>query len=147
MSFVGSVGLAIVSTDIDDDEHVVFAGVAFSGIYMYLLTFGCVAWYDQSTTSDTYEKRAGAMWPHLAGVCLAAPVLATVAFAVDRYTGNKFSNYGYVWEFIFVISVLGASLGLYIREPSPVHASTRLHARIPGSQRHPNLPYQSSLVF
>jgi len=120
MSFAGSVGFAIVSTDIAEDEHIVYAGVAFAGIYMYLLAFGCVARYYPNGNGKPGEKGAGALWPRVAGVCIGVPVVATAVFAIDYFTRKAFCyDYSYVWEFIFVISMLGAALALYIEEPVP----------------------------
>jgi len=145
MSFAGSVGFAIVSTDIAEDEHIVYAGVAFTGIYMYLLAFGCVAYYYHNGNGNKGEKGGGALWPRVAGLCLAAPVLTTIVFAVDYYSGQAFCfEYAYVWEFIFVISMLGAALGLYIKEPVPVKQK-RTHDRVFLGPF--ELDYQPVLVF
>lgn len=132
MSFAGSVGFAIVSTDIAEDEHIIYAGVAFTGIYMYLLAFGCVAWYYHDGNGCECEKGGGALWPNVAVVCLALPAWTTIVFLVDYYSGQAFCfEYAYVWEFIYVISMLGAALGLYIKEPVPLSVGAPLRSHEP----------------
>jgi uncharacterized membrane protein len=115
-SLGGSVGFAIVSTDIDKSEHVVYAGTAFIGIYVFLVAFTYLAFYYQEgngTCNDEHGK--GAYWPLLAGISLDIPVLALIVYAISDAMGEPLSHdYDYVWEFIFVACMLVASLCLYI---------------------------------
>jgi len=114
-SLGGSVGFAIVSTDIDKSEHVTYAGTAFVGIYVYLLAFTYLAFYYQDGNGARGEHGKGAYWPLLAGISLDLPVLALIVFAVANAMGEPFSrDYDYVWEFIFVACMLVAALCLYI---------------------------------
>ena len=115
-SFGGSVGFAIVSTDIDESEHVTYAGTAFAGIYVFLLAFTYLAYYYQEGNGARDDEHGkGAYWPFLAGISLTIPVLALIVFAVANAMGEPFSrDYDYVWEFIFVACMLVASLCLYI---------------------------------
>jgi len=114
-SLGGSVGFAIVSTDIDKSEHIVYAGTAFTGIYVFLVAFTYLAFYYQEDNKDCNDHGKGAYWPLLAGISLDIPVLALIVYAVSDAMGEPLSrNYDYVWEFIFVTCMLVASLCLYL---------------------------------
>ncbi len=114
-SFAGSVGFAIVSTDIDQSQHIVYAGTAFVGIYVYLTAFTYLAFFYQNGNGDCTENGKAAYWPQLAGVMLDIPVMALVLYAVSDAIGKPLSrDYDYVWEFIFVGCMLVAALCLYI---------------------------------
>lgn len=122
-SFGGSVGFAIVSTDIDESEHVTYAGTAFAGIYVFLLAFTYLAYYYQKGNGARGEHGKAAYWPFLAGISLAIPVIALIVYAVSDAMGEPFSrDYDYVWEFIFVACMLVASLCLYIESQDNLQA-------------------------
>lgn len=131
LSFAGSVGFAIVSTDISEDEHLVYAGIAFTGIYMYLLAFGGLASYYHNGNGAADEVGGAALWPMASSLFLLVPVATSIVYAIDHYYFDaSFSReYAYVWEFIFVISMLGAALSLYVNKPggSP---GTREHQEV-----------------
>ena len=114
MSLGGSVGFAIVSTDISQDEHVTYAAIAFAGIYVYLVTFGLLAWYYPSGNGAPKEENGSALWPKLAAAFLVVPILALIVYAVC----DCGSAYGYVWEFIFIVCMLGAACSLYVEDQS-----------------------------
>lgn len=98
-SAAGSVGFAIISTDISTTQHEYCAGTAFIGIYVYLLAFARLAY----TYGDEYVLSL-----HWTAVFLAVPVLCSIVF---MFVGD---NYLYVWEFVFVTSVFGAACALYV---------------------------------
>lgn len=113
----GSVGFAIVSTDISQDEHTVYAATAFGGTYMYLLAFGAAARY----------LRANVLWPRSAALLLCVPAVCAVLYAAT----GIFDDYMYAFEFIFVGSLLGAACSLYLPRinggADHLHAECRLH--------------------
>lgn len=98
-SAAGSVGFAIISTDISTLQHEYCAGTAFFGIYMYLAAFAWLAHaYD-----DKYILSL--RW---ATIFLIVPVLCSIIFIFVR------QHYLYIWEFVFITSVFGAACALYV---------------------------------
>ena len=127
LSFGGSVGFAIVSTDIAQGEHVTYAAIAFAGIYMYLLAFEAMEVY-----------YGGALWPRLSAFFLVVPVVALGVYAVCHWAGEPISrDYDYVWEYIFIVCMVGAACSLFVKKSdkavptayAAVHTETRLSRR------------------
>ena len=132
MSVGGSWGFAIVSTNIDEPAHVTYAVVAFTGIYIYLFTFGVLAWYYPNGNGAPGEVHGSALWPHVAAACLAVPFVALLVYGIAHWAGDPISStYDYVWEFLFVTSMLLAALALYIedqkgRSPDREHTPVKM---------------------
>ena len=96
----GSVGFAIVSTDISKTEHTGFAGVAFAGMYIYLATFAVLS-----------RKYPGTvLWDKLAYAFMCIPILSVIVWAAWRPS----EDYYYVWEYVYLCSVFGAACALYV---------------------------------
>lgn len=106
-SLAGAAGFAIVSTDISESTHTVYATIAFIGLYVYLLAFAATAYYYRRVPGF------GVLWPKMAAFFLLAPVIALVVYASVSVS----SEYLYVWEFIFLASMMGAACSLYVPDP------------------------------
>jgi len=96
----GSVGFAIVSTDISSKVHDMFAGVAFAGMYMYLVAFMYLS----------HQSAGNVLSDTLARAFMLAPVLYTVICAIWWSS----MAYSYMWEFVFVTSMFGAACALFV---------------------------------
>jgi len=119
-SLGGSAGFAIVSTDISEDTHTVYATIAFIGLYVYLLSFAATAYY--------YRANCRVLWPKMAALFLFAPVVAMLVYKATSVS----SEYLYAWEFIFAGSMLGASCSLFVPAKALQEQSSS-HPQQPGS--------------
>lgn len=127
----GSGGFATVSTDISSETHTVFAAVAFAGLYLYLLTFAAVI----------HVEKLKVLWPDGAAAFLCVPVLCLIAWLA---TGRD-SSHDYVYEFVFIGSMLAAACCLFMQREEPlqcVFRSSKTVYIVPTADEQP-----ASLVF
>lgn len=119
-SAAGSVGFAIISTDISTTQHEYCAVAAFLGIYMYLCAF---AWLGY-TFGDKHILSLHAAW-----TMLAVPIICLLYFGISVQLDAAVTDYLYVCEFVFVTSAFGAACALYT---FPVDADRVLAPRTTG---------------
>jgi hypothetical protein len=93
-AMVGSLGFGIVSTNLKQEQHLRFAGVAFSGSLLYLIGFAYL-----SHKSDQV---------HSIGLGIFLIVLGTCCLVLLAYGGE------FWWEYILVTALHAAALALTI---------------------------------
>jgi hypothetical protein len=91
---VGSLGFGIVSTNLEQEQHLRFAGIAFSGSLLYLIGFA----YLSRKAETVHSSNLGIFWIVLGICCL----------VLLAYDGE------FWWEYILVTALHVAALALTI---------------------------------
>ena len=91
---VGSLGFGIVSTNLEPDQHLHFAGVAFGGVLLYLVGFAFLG----KIQEHQLARELGAVLLIVSAVCL----------------GQLANDNGFVWEYILVSALHGGALALTV---------------------------------
>lgn len=116
LSFGGAIGFAIVSTDIAERQHLIFAAVSFSGTWLYMSVFFyvAVAVHFMNTRSPVPSLRvATCNWiiMTVSGVMLAAQPF--------------WRHYA---EYVYVVSLHAAALSLCVSQPPTKQTPAGMHA-------------------
>jgi len=120
-SLGGSVGFAIVSTDISQDEHIIFAGTAFVGIWIYLATFKGLAWYYPKETTGSDKAT---VYPRMA----LATILVPFAMILLHAIGVMDDGLDYVTEFVFVAAMHLCAYCVYLPVQAELKGKRRYQA-------------------
>lgn len=102
-STVGTLGFGIVSRNLSKEDHIRFAGVAFTSVLLYLLGFFKLSVASVATTTP-HSSRAAALLLALAGLSL-------VMLWQDK---------GYGWEYVLVTALHGGALALTRPNAHPI---------------------------
>jgi len=97
VSFGGAVGFAIVSTDDNQKQHMYFAAVAFSGMWLYIFVFYWMAC--QVRLKATHGRAIAPIAPSMAGA-----TVAMVAMSVSAVALAFTPSWMHYVEYTFVIS-------------------------------------------
>jgi hypothetical protein len=101
-SVVGSLGYGIVSTNLEPEQHERFAGVAFGGVFLYLVGFAYLGF----TVRWTKKRAVQSYWTLGTGTAL------LVLSAICLYQLAKGDEYW--WEYILVSALHGGALALTV---------------------------------
>jgi len=97
-SVVGSLGYGIVSTNLEPEQHERFAGVAFGGVFLYLVGFAFLGREAKAKATSVNSFWTGTVLLVLSAICL-----------YQLAKGEK-----YWWEYILVSALHGGALALTI---------------------------------
>lgn len=102
-STVGTLGFGIVSRNLSKEDHIRFAGVAFTSVLLYLVGF--FALRHQTPRDDTSHSS------HAAALLLVLAALSLVMLWQDK---------GYGWEYVLVTALHGSALSLTLPNAQPI---------------------------
>lgn len=102
-STVGTLGFGVVSQNLSNEDHIRFAGVAFTSALLYLAGF--LALSKQTDRSDTPDPL------HAATFLLALAAVSLVMLWQDK---------GYGWEYVLVTALHGGALALTRPNAHPI---------------------------
>lgn len=102
-STVGTLGFGIVSRNLSKEDHIRFAGVAFTSVLLYLVGF--FALRHQTPRDDALHSS------HAAALLLVLAALSLVMLWQDK---------GYEWEYVLVTALHGSALSLTLPNAQPI---------------------------
>ena len=99
-SVVGSLGFGIVSTNLEPDQHLHFAGVAFGGVLLYLVGFAYLGQNQELAPERAKQLSRG----------LGTALLILSAFCLWQLANDE----KFWWEYILVSALHGGALALTV---------------------------------
>ena len=116
LSFGGAIGFAIVSTDIAENQHLLFAAVSFTGTWLYMAVL-----YYVSVAVYWMQKRSYV--PSLAGATVSEVLLliSGVALAVQP-------SWRHYAEYVYVVSLHAAAFCLCVAKPPAQKNAPGMHS-------------------